>query len=110
MSHAFLSDARFYQLLFRMGQDLAAEVQACGCRFCGGVLHSARYSHKSSEFMGELRVSIKEGGRRTQEQATQLMSDYYQADKNILPVSIKHKREEIIALLMDGVSEEEAFF
>jgi hypothetical protein len=44
--HALLSDARFYQLLFRMDQDLAAEVQAGGCRFCGGVLHSARYPRK----------------------------------------------------------------
>ena len=37
MCHAFLSDARFYQLLFRIDQSLANEVQAGGCRFCGGV-------------------------------------------------------------------------
>jgi hypothetical protein len=65
---------------------------------------------QSKEFIGELRLNIDEGGRRTQEQATRLMSDYYQANKNILPASIKHKREEIIALIMDGVSAEEAFF
>lgn len=46
MCHAFLSDARFYQLLFRIDQSLANEVQAGGCRFCGGVLHGARYPRK----------------------------------------------------------------
>jgi hypothetical protein len=44
--HAFLSDARFYRLLFQIDQDLAHEVQASGCRFCGGQLHSARYPRK----------------------------------------------------------------
>jgi len=44
--HSFLSDSRFYQLLFRMDQALAADVQAGGCCFCGGVLHSARYPRK----------------------------------------------------------------
>jgi len=44
--HSFLSDARFYQLLFHVDQELACEVQIGGCRFCGGVLHSARYPRK----------------------------------------------------------------
>jgi hypothetical protein len=43
--HAFLNDSRFYQFLFRIDQDIAAEVQAGGCS-CGGVLHSARYPRK----------------------------------------------------------------
>lgn len=46
MCHAFLSDSRFYQLLFHMDLSLAAEVQAGGCCFCGGALHSARYPRK----------------------------------------------------------------
>lgn len=46
MCHAFLSDTRFYQWLFQLDQTLACEVQAGGCRFCGGVLHSARYPRK----------------------------------------------------------------
>lgn len=45
MCHAFLSDSRFHQLLFRIDQEIAAEVQAGGC-CCGGVLHSARYPRK----------------------------------------------------------------
>jgi len=45
MCHAFLSDARFYQFLLRLDQDLAEEVQERGCH-CGGVLHSARYPRK----------------------------------------------------------------
>jgi hypothetical protein len=46
MCHAFLTDSRFYQLLFRMDQAIAAEVQAGGCCFCDGVLHSACYPRK----------------------------------------------------------------
>ena len=45
MCHAFFNDSRFYQFLFRIDQDIAAEVQAGGCT-CGGVLHSARYPRK----------------------------------------------------------------
>jgi len=44
--HAFLSHTRFYQLLFRMDLELAVDVQASGCRYCGGTLHSARYPRK----------------------------------------------------------------
>jgi hypothetical protein len=45
MCHAFFNDSRFYQFLFRVDEEIAAEVQAGGCS-CGGVLHSARYSRK----------------------------------------------------------------
>jgi hypothetical protein len=43
--HAFFNDSRFYQFLFRVDEEIAAEVQLGGCR-CGGVLHSARYPRK----------------------------------------------------------------
>jgi hypothetical protein len=43
--HAFLTDARFYQLLVRIDESIAADVRAGGCD-CGGVLHSARYPRK----------------------------------------------------------------
>ena len=45
MCHAFLSDPNFYDLLFRLDEDLAGEVRGAGCA-CGGVLHSARYPRK----------------------------------------------------------------
>ncbi len=45
MCHAFLSDPSFYDLLFRLDEDLAAQVREAGCG-CGGVLHSARYPRK----------------------------------------------------------------
>ena len=54
MCHAFLCDARFYRLLFQMDQDLAHQVQASGCRFCGGVLHSACYPRKPRGLRGAL--------------------------------------------------------
>jgi hypothetical protein len=44
--HAFLSDPRFYRWLSSIDEDLARQVQASGCRLCGGVLHSARYPRK----------------------------------------------------------------
>jgi len=43
--HAFLNDSKFYQFLFNIDQDMAAEIQAGGCS-CGGVLHSARFPRK----------------------------------------------------------------
>jgi hypothetical protein len=46
MCHAFLSTAKFWSLLLRIDEDLAAEVRAAGCAACGGVLHSARYPRK----------------------------------------------------------------
>lgn len=46
MCHAFLIDSRFYRFLSEIDQDLAAEVQAGGCPYCAGVLHSARYPRK----------------------------------------------------------------
>ncbi len=58
MCHAFLNDSRFYQLLYRMDQDLAAQVQAGGCS-CGGVLHSARYPRKPRGIGGMLDESYQ---------------------------------------------------
>ncbi len=46
MCHAFLSSAKFWSLLLRLDEDLAAEVRAAGCAACGGVLHSACYPRK----------------------------------------------------------------
>ena len=43
--HAFLADANFYQLLFRIDSSIAEEVREHGCE-CGGVLHAAPYPRK----------------------------------------------------------------
>ena len=45
MCHTFLEDSKFYHLLFRIDQSIAAEEQKAGC-CCGGVLHSANYPRK----------------------------------------------------------------
>jgi hypothetical protein len=46
MCHAFVSDARFYQFLFRIDQEIAHEVQLECCAHCGGTLHIACYPRK----------------------------------------------------------------
>ena len=46
MCHAFVSNARFYQFLFQIDQDIANEVQQEGCVHCGGTLHVACYPRK----------------------------------------------------------------
>jgi len=56
--HAFLTDSRFYQFLFLIDQEIAAEVRAGGCR-CGGVLHSARYPRKPRGLPGVLDESYQ---------------------------------------------------
>ncbi len=45
MCHAFIDDTKIYQLLVKIDQDIARQVQQAGCR-CGGDLHSARYPRK----------------------------------------------------------------
>jgi hypothetical protein len=61
MCHAFLSTAKFWSLLLRIDEDLAAEVRAAGCA-CGGVLHSACYPRKPRGI--DRRVLGDEYGRR----------------------------------------------
>ncbi len=45
MSQKLLQDARLWQVLVRVDDDLAASAKAEGCR-CGGELHSARFPRK----------------------------------------------------------------
>jgi hypothetical protein len=45
--HALLADARFYELLTKFDEDLAAQVRAQGCVWCGSRLHSACYRRKA---------------------------------------------------------------
>jgi hypothetical protein len=43
--HAFLTDAKFYQLLRRIAESIGEKVRARGCD-CRGVLHSAHHPRK----------------------------------------------------------------
>jgi hypothetical protein len=43
---AVLNDVRFYGLLLKFDQDLAAKVREGGCTVCGAALHSAPYLRK----------------------------------------------------------------
>jgi hypothetical protein len=43
---AMLSDVRFYGLLLKFDQDLAATVRSAGCPACGAALHAAPYPRK----------------------------------------------------------------
>jgi len=45
LSHTMLGDARFFALLRRIDEDLAAQRRAEGCP-CGGALHTADYVRK----------------------------------------------------------------
>jgi len=74
MLPAYFADAKFWRVLFRIDEDLAAEVQVLGCAYCGASLHSARYPRKprgvASALLGEdyeYRLSLccaREGCRR----------------------------------------------
>ena len=46
MCHNFLRDASCYEQLMQRDEQIAAEVQAKGCPYCGGVLHRADYARK----------------------------------------------------------------
>lgn len=45
MYQSLLQDSRFFDLLLKLDEDLAAEARRIGCG-CGGALHSARYERK----------------------------------------------------------------
>lgn len=47
--------------------------------------------------------------RPDEQQALQMMADYYRANKDDLPADIRTHRDEIVELLMDGFSAEAAF-
>ncbi len=46
MYQSLLCDASFFSLLLRIDQDVAQQVRAGGCPWCGGVLHGASYRRK----------------------------------------------------------------
>ncbi|PVZ69487.1 hypothetical protein [Pelagibaculum spongiae] len=46
---------------------------------------------------------------RKRPESVQLMSDYFSENRSIMPQNIGGHREEIIALIMQGLSPEEAF-
>lgn len=46
MWHAVVGDASFYELLYRVDEEIAAQAREAGCPQCGGRLDSARYRRK----------------------------------------------------------------
>jgi hypothetical protein len=46
MCHKPLLDANFYAYLLRIDEEIAAKLQAGGCRRCGCALHKNRYQRK----------------------------------------------------------------
>ena len=46
MCQKLLGDATLYAVLRRIDEDMAAEVRAGRCPFCGGPLHQANYPRK----------------------------------------------------------------
>lgn len=54
MCHNLLKDARLFCLLLKIDLEIATRIRAEGCRWCGGVLHSARYPRKPRGALVEL--------------------------------------------------------
>jgi len=52
--HALLQDLKFFQLLFRIDVELAAQARAGGCPFCDGLLHCADYPRKPRACLPEV--------------------------------------------------------
>jgi hypothetical protein len=51
--HALLQDPKFFQLLKRIDQELAAQARAGRCLFCEGVLHCANDPRKPRACLSE---------------------------------------------------------
>jgi len=52
--HGIGGDASFFDLLYRMDGEIAAQARAAGCPHCGAALHSARYPRKPRGAAGNL--------------------------------------------------------
>ena len=55
MCHVLLQDPKFFRLLYRIDQELAAQTRAGGCFFCDGVLHCANYARKPRACLAAVR-------------------------------------------------------
>lgn len=70
------------------------------------------WSTATTDFDGFLKVtenSIKPRIPVKESKALELMSSYYQANKNELPKSIREHRDQIVELIMEGFAPDEAF-
>ena len=47
MYAALLGERRFYGLLLRVDEDLAAQARAAGCRVCGQMVHAGNFRRKA---------------------------------------------------------------
>jgi hypothetical protein len=52
---------------------------------------------------------VKPKARLNRNQALEIMSNYYKENRAFLPSTISKKRDEIISMLMEGISAEESF-
>ena len=59
MCHALLQDPKFFLLLLHIDHDLAAQMRAGGCPWCGGVLHCANYPRKPRACLTEVRADYE---------------------------------------------------
>lgn len=57
--HAQLSNPRFFRVLIRIDEELAAERRSAGCRWCGGRLHRADYPRKPRACPQSIRESFE---------------------------------------------------
>ena len=60
MSHNFLFDASFHELLTQIDQDLAKAIQESGCPDCAGNLHQANYPRSPFGLLAVFRVYYNE--------------------------------------------------
>ena len=64
MSHNFLFDASFHELLTQIDQDLAKAIQESGCPDCAGNLHQANYPRSPFGLLAVFRVYYNERRKR----------------------------------------------
>lgn len=60
-------------------------------------------------YIEKVEKEVKPKARLNREQALTIMSNYYKENKETLPSSITEKRDEILAMLMEGISAEKSF-
>lgn len=60
-------------------------------------------------YIKDIKASKKPRKKLSKSEATDVMAKYYQENRSAYPDEIRARRKDLIALIMDGLSEKEAF-
>ncbi|ELU05565.1 hypothetical protein CAPTEDRAFT_217200, partial [Capitella teleta] len=116
--------AAYYPILIDLAKHkhrlTYGELGECGSGFTGlfdpvkvrSDVYAYDWSEVTDEFdlyIKDIKASKKPRKKLSKSEATDVMAKYYQENRSAYPDEIRARRKDLIALIMDGLSEKEAF-